>query len=91
MSERPLVAITMGDAAGIGAEVTAKALQDEWVYEKCRPFVVGSAAAMNSALELIGAPGSARIVHDIEERRWQSWFDRCIGPGESGLRTDLIR
>ena len=67
MIERPLVAITMGDAAGIGAEVTAKALQDEWVYEKCRPFVVGSVAAMNSALELIGAPGSARTVHDIED------------------------
>ena len=67
MSERPLVAITMGDAAGIGAEVTAKALQDEWVYEKCRPFVVGSAAAMNSALDLIGANGSARIVHDVED------------------------
>ena len=65
MSERPLVAITMGDAAGIGAEVTAKALQDEWVYEKCRPFVVGSAAAMNSALDLIGASGSARLVHDV--------------------------
>ena len=67
MSERPLVAITMGDAAGIGAEVTAKALQDEWVYEKCRPFVVGSAAAMNSALNLIGASGSARIVHDVKD------------------------
>ena len=67
MSERPLVAITMGDAAGIGAEVTAKALQDEWVYEKCRPFVVGSTAAMNSALDLIGASGSARIVHDIQD------------------------
>ena len=67
MSERPLVAITMGDAAGIGAEVTAKALQDEWVYEKCRPFVVGSAAAMNSALDLIGASGSARVVHDVSD------------------------
>ena len=44
----------MGDAAGIGAEVTAKALQDEWVYEKCRPFVIGSTAAMNAALDLVG-------------------------------------
>ena len=38
MAERPLVAITMGDPAGIGAEVTARALQDDWVYQKCRPF-----------------------------------------------------
>ena len=67
MSQRPLVAITMGDPAGIGAEVTAKALQDAWVYEKCRPFVVGNAASMNSALELIGGSGRARMVHDISD------------------------
>lgn len=57
----------MGDAAGIGAEVVAKALQDEWVYEKCRPFVVGSAAAISAALELIGADGVARTVHGVED------------------------
>ncbi len=67
MSKRPLVAITMGDAAGIGAEVTAKALQDQWVYEKCRPFVVGSAAAMNSALDLLGASEPVRVVHDLDD------------------------
>ena len=67
MSQRPLVAITMGDPAGIGAEVTAKALQDLWVYEKCRPFVVGNAASMNSALDLIGGSGRARVVHDISD------------------------
>ncbi len=67
MSERPLVAITMGDAAGIGAEVVAKALQDDWIYEKCRPFVVGSAAAMNAALRLIGADGSARVASDAAD------------------------
>ena len=67
MSERPLVAITMGDAAGIGAEVTAKALQDGWVYEKCRPFVVGSAASIDAALEMIGVGGGARVVHDLAD------------------------
>ncbi len=67
MSERPLVAITMGDAAGIGAEVTAKALQDEWVYEKCRPFVVGSVASIDAALEMIGVGGGARAVHDLAD------------------------
>ena len=67
MSERPLVAITMGDPSGIGAEVTAKALQDPWVYEKCRPFVVGNAACVDSALQLIGANGRSRIVHDLSD------------------------
>ena len=67
MSERPLVAITMGDPAGIGAEVTAKALQDPWVYEKCRPFVVGNTASMNSALDLVNGGGRARLVHDVTD------------------------
>ena len=67
MTERPLVAITMGDAAGIGAEVTAKALQDEWVYRKCRPFVVGNTAAMNAALEMSGVGAEARAVHDLAD------------------------
>ena len=70
-NEKPLVAITMGDPAGIGAEVTAKALQDRGVYEKCRPFVIGNAAAIDDALRLTGATASSRVVHstsDVEGR-----------------------
>lgn len=69
MSDKPLLAITMGDPAGIGPEVTAKALQDEWVYEKTRPFVVGSAAAMSAAMKLIGASGTARVSHSPDDVR----------------------
>ena len=69
MTLRPLLAITMGDAAGIGPEVTAKALQDEWVYRHTRPLVVGSAAAMNDALALTGAEGAVRVVHSPEDAR----------------------
>ena len=49
MISRPFLAITMGDAAGIGPEVTAKALLDKSIYEGCRPFVIGNTDAMNSA------------------------------------------
>ena len=66
MSEKPYVAITMGDPAGIGPEVVAKALQYASVYEKCRPFVVGSAAAMQDAQRLIGN-GSTRVAHSLDE------------------------
>ena len=66
-TQRPFVAITMGDPAGIGPEVTAKALLDRAVYQKCRPFVVGSTSAMNEALNLIGAPVSARLAHSLDE------------------------
>ena len=64
---RPYIAITMGDPAGIGPEVTARALMDRQVYEKCRPFVIGSAAAMEDALRLIGSKESTHIAHSVDE------------------------
>ncbi len=50
---KPLVAITMGDAAGIGPEVVAKALTDPEIYRICRPLVIGAGVVMQKALNLI--------------------------------------
>ncbi len=66
MISRPFLAITMGDAAGIGPEVTAKALLDKSIYEGCRPFVIGNTDAMNSALKMIGSDVSVRSVSSLE-------------------------
>ncbi len=49
---KPLLAITMGDAAGIGPEIIAKALNLDEVYGACRPLVVGDASAMEMGLEV---------------------------------------
>ncbi|MEZ4860248.1 MAG: 4-hydroxythreonine-4-phosphate dehydrogenase PdxA [Caldilineaceae bacterium] len=38
---RPLLAITLGDPAGIGPEIILKALGHTAVYEQCRPLVIG--------------------------------------------------
>ena len=67
MSERPFLAITMGDAAGIGPEVTAKTLVDPAMYEKCRPFVVGNVDAMNDALKLIQSDLKAVALQSLED------------------------
>ena len=52
---KPSIAITMGDPCGIGPEVVVKALADPRVYASCRPLVVGSAYAMERAVELTGS------------------------------------
>jgi 4-hydroxythreonine-4-phosphate dehydrogenase len=38
---KPIIAITMGDAAGIGAEITDKTLAKKEIYNLCNPIVVG--------------------------------------------------
>ncbi len=40
----PRVGITIGDAAGIGAEITLKALADEDLRKVCVPVIIGDAA-----------------------------------------------
>jgi 4-hydroxythreonine-4-phosphate dehydrogenase len=62
----------MGDPAGIGPEVTAKALMDPAVYERCRPFVIGNSAAMDDALRLIGASAPTRVVGSPQDVRARS-------------------
>ena len=74
MHTRPYVAITMGDPAGIGPEVVAKALRDESVYAKCRPFVVGSTAAMEDARALIGDGAPTHVAHSLDEVRGDAGF-----------------
>jgi len=46
----PLLALTMGDPAGVGPEVIVKALQDRTAFEECRPFVVGDVGILQQAL-----------------------------------------
>ncbi len=43
MIDRPLIAITLGDPSGIGAEVVVKALADPAVHASGRLFVIGDA------------------------------------------------
>ena len=48
----PTIAITMGDPAGIGPEITAKVLSKMEVYNICRPIVVGSKEIMMDAMHI---------------------------------------
>src|SRR5476651_701224 len=61
----PLLAITMGDAAGTGPEIITKALADTAVYAQCRPLVIGDAATMARAVRFTGAPVRIRDVREL--------------------------
>jgi len=70
--ERPIIAITMGDAAGIGPEVIVKALLSEQVYQLCRPLVVGEGMAVRKAVKLVGRPVTLHTVEVVTEVEGQS-------------------
>lgn len=53
--EKPLIAVTMGDPAGIGPEIVAKALAAEETFGAARCVVVGDKGTMERALRIAGA------------------------------------
>ncbi len=53
-SRLPRLAITMGDPAGIGPEIVAKALHDGRLAERCQVVVIGDFAVMAAAMERAG-------------------------------------
>lgn len=63
----PLVAITMGDAAGTGPEIITKSLALPELRAVCRPVVIGDAAAMTRALRFTGVSLKVHAIKDVAE------------------------
>lgn len=71
--ERPILGITMGDPAGNGPEITAKALAKENTYKICSPLVVGDADCMGEALRITGLSGrfSVRRIRKAADAKFE--------------------
>ncbi len=87
---RPVLALTMGDPAGIGPEIVLKALASPEVAAACRPVVVGDAglldrlrAAVAPSLRLLPAraPSAADPGPAVEviQPRPLSWKEPVVG------------
>lgn len=66
-TERAIIAIPMGDPAGIGPEITIKSLTKKEIYDACKPVVIGDAAVLEKAIDIVGADVSInKITHPAD-------------------------
>ncbi|WP_276356257.1 4-hydroxythreonine-4-phosphate dehydrogenase PdxA [Cohnella caldifontis] len=68
---KPIIGITMGDAAGVGPEIIVKALRTEEAYRSARPLVIGDAAILRRALGYAGVRAEIRPVSDPAEGTYE--------------------
>lgn len=68
---KPILAITMGDPAGIGPEIVVRSLSRKETYEKCRPIVTGDAGVMKEAVRLLGLDLEVNAVDKVEDAKFQ--------------------
>ena len=62
MAKRPVIALTMGDPAGVGPEVCLKAAREARVLRCCLPLIVGDLGVLRAHARRMRLPGGLRAV-----------------------------
>ena len=73
MSSTPIIALTMGDPAGIGPEVIVKAFQDDTLPIQSRAVVIGDARLLQETTKKY-APEI--LIHTIDKPE-DGWYQTC--------------
>lgn len=74
----PVLAITMGDGAGVGPEVIMKIHTDGSLFSECRPLVIGDAKRLRQAGEIVGAGLEVQTLSDLAEADYQAGTVQCL-------------
>jgi 4-hydroxythreonine-4-phosphate dehydrogenase len=85
MKTAPRLLLTMGDVAGVGPEVIAKAWPG--LHEFCRPVVVGDPAWMRSALRLVDTRAEVVPVRSPVEAAPSPGVVPCLAGTDQDLRA----
>ena len=78
---RPILGITMGDPAGVGPEITAKALAQAGVASSCKPLVIGDRSVMAATLGLLRSPLELHAVPSPAGCRFEPGTIECLDLG----------
>lgn len=78
---RPLIAITMGDAAGVGPEIIMRSLATRDLYERCRPLVIGDVNRLREAGKILGSSLKVHAIDSVESANYEYGVVECIDLG----------
>jgi 4-hydroxythreonine-4-phosphate dehydrogenase len=78
---RPILGITMGDPAGVGPEITVKALAQPETAKACRPIVIGDRSVMAATLDLLDSSLALHAVRSPAECRFAPDSIECLDLG----------
>jgi len=82
MSDKPLLALTIGDPSGIGPEVVTKALQDRSMYDIMRPVLLGTPSVMENAVKAVGSSDQVVGVNSASKAQGKPGTIEVLSPGD---------
>nr|WP_092049950.1 4-hydroxythreonine-4-phosphate dehydrogenase PdxA [Bhargavaea ginsengi] len=66
VNSKPIIGITMGDAAGVGPEIILKSLQHSEMHDICRPVIIGDMSMLERAKTFVGSEVPVRAITEDE-------------------------
>jgi 4-hydroxythreonine-4-phosphate dehydrogenase len=87
---KPVLGITMGDPTGAGPEIIVKALFSEEITGLCRAIVIGDAAVMRAAADIVKIPAETRIIENVDEAEFANGVIEVIDLRNVNIET-LVR
>ena len=70
--KKPLIAVTMGDPAGIGPEIVVKTIADRDVFDAANCIVTGDRKAIERAIKVTGLDLKVNYVEDPEDGEYSA-------------------
>ena len=67
MSTLPIIAVTMGDGAGVGPEISVAAAMDAGLAVKARIVIVGDADRLREAARIMGLGADIQSIADVDD------------------------
>lgn len=84
---KPIIGITMGDAAGVGPEIILKSFEHDAVHDTSRSFVIGDASILERAKQYTGSTKTIHRIASPAEAQFERDTIDCLDLGL--LTTDL--
>jgi 4-hydroxythreonine-4-phosphate dehydrogenase len=84
--DKPVIALTMGDPAGIGPELIVQVLSEEEAYSLCRPVVIGDLQVMYRARDVVGASFNVQPCDHLADARFEPGEVDVISPADLDIR-----
>src|SRR5688572_18276170 len=71
MKDKPVIAVTMGDPASIGPEITVKALLNKKVRDICNPIVIGDAGVFKQIIKHLDLDAKVHPIQSVSEAKFK--------------------
>ena len=70
-TEKPIIAIPMGDPAGIGPEITVRSLTKKEIYDVSKPLIIGDSQVIERAIDIVNADVTINEITSPEDGKYE--------------------